>query len=161
MNDKKIKLVFVLLTIILHNYNFGSVLAQEVASEGFNNTLTPRLQESLASLIDTQKEFSQAVPKLGKVTKRIHYLAARINLFVVFATRHKCASGTKTIVSKLESIILRLEKKQCTDTSGTTKCIDSVTFEKFYPNIRQSFYEAKNIVQVDENKNNITDVCEK
>ena len=161
MNNKKIKLIFVLLIVIFHIYNFGSVLAQEVASEGFNNTLTPRLQESLASLIDTQKEFSQAVPKLGKITKRINYLAKRINLFVVFGTKNKCASGTRTLVNKLESIILRLEKKQCTDTSGTTKCIDSVTFEKFYPNIRQSLYEAKNIVQVDENKNNIADVCEK
>ncbi|OGI19712.1 MAG: hypothetical protein A3B68_04970 [Candidatus Melainabacteria bacterium RIFCSPHIGHO2_02_FULL_34_12] len=147
-----------------------SDFSQAFAAESIS-PLLPQLQENLLELDNARSELEKASPRARPITKRINFLIKRINLVVTFGFPAKCEKKTSENIIRLKRQLTKLEMKKCKsknseiilrnrDLKFTFKCITEDIINDYLPRLQESLENVKSVFLIDENNNDMPDICE-
>ncbi|MBI3591620.1 MAG: hypothetical protein HY094_09635 [Candidatus Melainabacteria bacterium] len=156
------KLTYAILAFVLTVLNLTYILA-----EGSLPSIVVQLQEALNDLDSLQIDLKQESKEARTIAKRIRFLVGKINGVVLFAQPNNCKKIGLIYISQLEKTILRFDNKRCNNfslrkytVSRANACISGEVIDNFSPKLQESFQKVKSIFQIDENGDNIPDICE-
>ncbi|GEM_PF-6916788 len=153
---------FIIVSVLII-FNFFSFLQVYASRE-----IVTQLQQELLNFIQIQDELSNSSKETKPYTRRMKYLAKRLNLLVLFALPEQCKKSSARLIVNIGKEITKLENKQCQmelmsivkPLNISSRCISSEVLNNYLPLINDSFQNIKTISIADKELNDLPDICE-
>lgn len=124
-----------------------------------------QFQDALNDISNLSKELTKDVPEVKGITKRINFFVAKINKSLNKKPQ-ACESTIKSFLKKINTAIEQLRQKDCALPASekedliVVSCAMDERFSGLLPLIEESYLVASSNFVLDDNLNNIPDVCE-
>lgn len=118
---------------------------------------TESIHDELSNLNNIQLDFGQSSRAARSISRKISAALKQINN-AISAPEDSCSSRLKTALSRLSRAIDLLNKRDCSQFNSHS-CIQSDVVQEFVPQFQEIFGLIQSTVGIDEDENNVLDVC--
>ncbi len=136
-----------------------------------NTKLITKVQQDLLVLTELQDELALQAKPVKLYTRKIKFLAKRLNLLILFTLPAKCKQSSKSTILRIENTIKKLDNVRCKPSPGTSSgniktlslppnCLPSSILDNYLPQINVQIQDIKSVFLIDDNANNIPDICD-